>query len=72
MSARPIVTPCVNICRMEPASGLCVGCLRTLDEIVAWAGLDDAGRQAVMRQLPERRRRRRVAAAEPLPPLPMP
>jgi predicted Fe-S protein YdhL (DUF1289 family) len=40
---------------MDEASGWCVGCLRTLDEIAAWSTLDDEGRRAVWRALPPRR-----------------
>ena len=29
-----IASPCINVCQMQ--EGLCVGCLRTLDEIARW------------------------------------
>jgi len=29
-----ISTPCINICKLE--NNLCVGCFRTIDEIVNW------------------------------------
>ncbi|MDX7952311.1 DUF1289 domain-containing protein [Lichenihabitans sp. Uapishka_5] len=47
-------SPCVKLCIMDATSGLCCGCGRTLDEIVLWAGLDEAARRTVMRQLPGR------------------
>jgi uncharacterized protein len=51
----PIVeSPCVNICSIDPDTGWCVGCGRTLDEIARWGGTDDADRAAVMAVLPER------------------
>jgi predicted Fe-S protein YdhL (DUF1289 family) len=40
-------SPCISVCRMEAATGLCKGCLRTLDEITIWSTLDDAGKRAV-------------------------
>lgn len=40
-------SPCINICRMSEASGLCEGCLRTIDEIAAWSTLDDDAKRAV-------------------------
>jgi predicted Fe-S protein YdhL (DUF1289 family) len=40
-------SPCINICRMNDASGLCDGCLRTIDEIAAWSTLDDEAKRAV-------------------------
>jgi len=44
---RDLPSPCISVCTMEIASGLCRGCLRTLDEIAAWSTLDDAGKRAV-------------------------
>ena len=35
--------------------GLCVGCLRTIDEIVAWAGASDAAKRAVLARVAARR-----------------
>jgi hypothetical protein len=51
-----IASPCTNVCRMNEANGWCEGCFRTIDEIVAWAALDDGARLAVWRQLDARRR----------------
>lgn len=50
-------TPCVNICRIDPQSGLCVGCGRTLEEIASWSRLGPARRHEVMSDLPARRQR---------------
>lgn len=49
-----VPSPCISICRIDAASGLCEGCSRTLDEIAAWAAMDDAARRAVWRELPAR------------------
>jgi hypothetical protein len=49
-----IETPCIKICTLDAASGLCTGCGRTLDEIARWSCLTDAQRRAVMRELPAR------------------
>jgi uncharacterized protein len=58
----PVVrSPCVEVCRMDAASGLCEGCWRTLDEIAAWSTLDDEGKRAVWQRL--RARRAQAAAA---------
>ncbi len=40
-------SPCINVCRMHEASGLCEGCLRTIDEIASWSALDDDAKRAV-------------------------
>jgi uncharacterized protein len=56
MAAAPAVaSPCINICRMHAPTGLCEGCLRTIDEIARWSRLDDSARRAVLAQLPQRR-----------------
>ncbi|MDQ2918233.1 MAG: DUF1289 domain-containing protein [Casimicrobiaceae bacterium] len=54
-SATPVPSPCISVCRFDPASGLCTGCLRTLDEIAAWSILDDDARRAVWTALAQRR-----------------
>ena len=51
----PVPSPCTDVCRIDPRTGWCEGCLRTLDEIAAWGGLDDAGKRAVWKRLPPRR-----------------
>jgi predicted Fe-S protein YdhL (DUF1289 family) len=51
----PVPSPCISVCRIDAASGLCVGCLRTLDEIAAWSGLDDDARRAVWRAIATRK-----------------
>jgi hypothetical protein len=56
-SAPAIASPCVRICVVDGASGLCVGCLRTLGEIAGWAGFTDAERAEIMRALPGRQDR---------------
>jgi predicted Fe-S protein YdhL (DUF1289 family) len=40
---------------MDASTGLCVGCLRTLDEIAAWGALDDEARRAVLQAIARRR-----------------
>ena len=50
-----VASPCNNICRMHEATGWCEGCLRTLDEIAGWSGLDDHVRRTVLQDLRSRR-----------------
>ena len=49
-------SPCIDICTMDPETGLCSGCGRTLEEIAGWAGLTDHERQRIMRSLADRMR----------------
>jgi predicted Fe-S protein YdhL (DUF1289 family) len=51
---RPIRTPCIQVCAMDPQSGLCFGCRRTISEIAGWARLTDAERERIMAELPGR------------------
>ncbi len=46
----PIATPCVKICKLD-ADNVCVGCDRTLDEIVRWGRMTSAERQTVMERV---------------------
>jgi len=48
-------SPCTSVCKIDDATGLCAGCLRTLDEIAAWSVLDDAQRRAVWDAIAARR-----------------
>jgi predicted Fe-S protein YdhL (DUF1289 family) len=47
-------TPCVKTCVLDPGSGLCSGCGRTLDEIAAWGGLSEEDRRRILAELPAR------------------
>ena len=59
----PVASPCVNVCRIDARSGWCEGCLRTIDEIAGWSGMDDGRRRAVLERLAQRRVAMRSAAA---------
>ncbi|MAM39285.1 MAG: DUF1289 domain-containing protein [Erythrobacter sp.] len=50
----PVASPCINICRLDPAGEWCTGCGRSLSEIAAWGAASDAERRLVV----ERARRR--------------
>lgn len=51
-----MLSPCINICQIDRKTGLCTGCLRTLDEIAGWAGYSDRQRADILSDLEERRR----------------
>jgi predicted Fe-S protein YdhL (DUF1289 family) len=50
-----VPSPCTNVCTIDPVTGLCVGCLRTLDEIARWSVLDAEAKRAVWAELAIRR-----------------
>ena len=49
-------SPCNRVCTLEPATDICMGCFRSLDEISAWTRFTNAERQAIRDALPERKR----------------
>jgi predicted Fe-S protein YdhL (DUF1289 family) len=49
-----ILSPCVRLCAIDPATGLCVGCGRRLAEIANWVGYSDRERRAIIAVLPAR------------------
>jgi predicted Fe-S protein YdhL (DUF1289 family) len=65
--ASEIPSPCTSVCTIDTATGWCAGCLRTIDEIVAWGSCDNAAKRAVWKRLPARRaeRDRRDVEASP-------
>jgi predicted Fe-S protein YdhL (DUF1289 family) len=56
-------SPCVNVCVIDPGTGLCSGCGRSITEIAGWTTMTDRERQRIIDDLP-RRRRRAPSAAE--------
>jgi len=60
----PMDTPCVKICTLDHASGLCLGCGRTIEEIARWGALSDDERRRIMAELPARNAPPRIAAVE--------
>ena len=55
---RTVISPCISVCRIDPDTGWCEGCLRTLDEIANWGSMPDARRTEVWSALSVRREQR--------------
>lgn len=49
-----ILTPCQNVCALDPVSGLCRGCGRNAEEIAGWLDMSDSERKRIMAILPAR------------------
>lgn len=49
--SKTVESPCVRLCRIDKSSGLCTGCMRTLDEIARWSSMGDEARKVVMNGL---------------------
>ncbi|MFC7053873.1 DUF1289 domain-containing protein [Hansschlegelia quercus] len=56
LDRRPIKSPCISVCVMDPGTGWCEGCFRTIAEIGAWARMSHDDRDRVMADLPARRK----------------
>lgn len=47
-------SPCISVCAMNTASGLCDGCFRTRDEIAAWSGAGNDSKRALWKVIEQR------------------
>jgi uncharacterized protein len=59
----PVQSPCIGVCRLDPASSICLGCGRTLEEIAKWTHLDNLQKKQVTKLLEARLRRLEQARA---------
>jgi predicted Fe-S protein YdhL (DUF1289 family) len=57
-------SPCINVCVIEDATGVCAGCGRSLEEIARWSAMTASERRRIMRELPDRRRHLSLAAGK--------
>ena len=49
-----MASPCIQVCAVDAASGLCLGCRRTLAEIAGWSRFTGAERARILAELPAR------------------
>ncbi|HLO62250.1 MAG TPA: DUF1289 domain-containing protein [Azonexus sp.] len=61
-----VSSPCINVCKMDANSGLCVGCFRTLAEITVWSRCDDAARKEILAAVAQRRPGNEAQAGKPV------
>lgn len=50
-----VSSPCVGVCEIHAATGLCGGCLRSSEEIGLWRDADNRLRLSILKQVAERR-----------------
>ncbi len=48
---QPVPSPCISVCRIDENSGLCIGCYRSITEIIDWGRQTDARKRLVWRQI---------------------
>lgn len=51
------ISPCVGVCIIDPASGYCLGCARTIPEIAGWLDFSAEEKQRILAALDERQQR---------------
>jgi uncharacterized protein len=51
----PVKSPCRNICKYNQHR-ICVGCLRSLDEIMRWPKMSNDERREVLGKIDERKK----------------
>ncbi len=47
-------SPCVKLCTIHPTERICIGCLRTIEEIAAWSRMAPDTRRTIIAELPAR------------------
>jgi hypothetical protein len=50
-----VPSPCVQVCTLDPASGLCRGCLRSVQEITNWLEMTAEEKRATLARVEQRR-----------------
>ena len=54
MKDSEVASPCVRNCCLDPESGWCMGCGRTIEEITGWMAASSDERRAILARLPDR------------------
>jgi predicted Fe-S protein YdhL (DUF1289 family) len=50
-----VASPCTSVCSIDPVTGLCGGCFRTLQEISGWIDFSATEKRTVIAALDARR-----------------
>ena len=48
------ISPCIGICELDLETDLCVGCLRTSQEIAIWSQIDNTKAMQIMEETKNR------------------
>lgn len=48
-------SPCIGVCQLNPDNGLCLGCLRSLEEISAWSRVSPDEQRRILATVAARR-----------------
>jgi hypothetical protein len=50
-----VPSPCIDVCKIDGNTGMCIGCLRTRDEIRGWKNMTDDLRLEMIEELSHRK-----------------
>lgn len=50
----PVASPCTRVCKIDEATGWCIGCGRSLNEIARWGTAEPTEQAAILARLPGR------------------
>lgn len=64
--AGSLPSPCISVCVMNPDSGLCDGCFRTIDEITQWSTATEQLKRSVWIKI--KQRQAQLCDRSPVPP----
>ena len=51
---QPVPSPCISVCQINPVTGMCTGCFRSLAEIAGWSQANDAEKKRIWALIDER------------------
>jgi predicted Fe-S protein YdhL (DUF1289 family) len=60
------ISPCTGVCIIDPASGFCHGCARTIPEIAGWLEFSAEEKRCVLAAIAKRRQHAPTSSDEPL------
>ena len=50
-----VKSPCTDLCIIDEDTGLCIGCLRTSEEIAEWGNFSDDQKRAILKEVETRK-----------------
>lgn len=58
-----VASPCIKLCKIDQATGLCSGCLRSLAEISVWSRASNSVKLEILHELAQRREKSGVCSS---------
>ena len=45
------ISPCINVCKIDPKTNVCMGCGRSIKEISDWTNMNDKKKENLLLKL---------------------